>query len=225
MPEELGKIEKPSVEEFQAERKLFFVPMVLSSKDFPLEFLVKVDQYWDEVESQVSGLESKLGPVNHIFHELIPEEGESGLKLLKDLNLGSYEIVRTRFEKGAKLEAIEDNDILTELTDWSRCLSSGLQNQKVFSRIYGFYTEINNQRNEHIAKRLNDVLKPDEIGILIMAEGHHVQFPADIRVFYVAPPSLDGIKRWLRDYEAKIQKEQAEESQPESENPEKTSNP
>ncbi len=216
MPEELGKIEKPAVDEFKKGRKLFFVPMILAAKDFPLEFLVKVDHYWDEVESQISGLESKLGQVSHIYHELVADEGEEGLKLLKDLSLGSLEVVRCRLEKGSKLESLEDKDILTELTDWSRCLSCGLQNQKVFSRIYSFYVAANNKRNEYIAKKLNDTLKENETGILIMAEGHSVQFPADINVFYVAPPSLDSIKRWLRDNEAKIKEKPSEPSPPAS---------
>ena len=31
-----------------------------------------------------------------------------------------------------------------------------------------------------------------------MREGHQLQFPSDIEVFYVAPPALDEIKRWSR---------------------------
>jgi len=40
---------------------------------------------------------------------------------------------------------------------------------------------------------------------VLMREGHQVQFPLDIQVFYVAPPGLDEVKRWLRDPEAKAQ--------------------
>ena len=36
-----------------------------------------------------------------------------------------------------------------------------------------------------------------EIGLLLIREGHQVQFPSDIEVFYIAPPSLDAIKRWV----------------------------
>ena len=225
MAEELGKIEKPSVEEFKGGRKLFFVPLILSGKDLPLEFVVKVDNFWDEAESHISNLESKLGPVNRIYHELIPESGEEGLKLVKELNVGSYNLVKNRVEKGASLEATEDNEILTELMDWSRCLSLGLQNKNVFSKIYNFYTEANNKRNESITKKLNESLKENETGLLIMAEGHHIQFPADIKVFYVSPPALDEIKRWLRDYEMKAREAQAKEaSEPERE-PEKPDMP
>ena len=61
--------------------------------------------------------------------------------------------------------------------------------------------------NEFIAKRLDETLKPDEIGILFMREGHQVQFPADIQAFYVAPPALDEINRWLRDHEPRKMKD------------------
>ena len=213
MADELGRIEKPSVEEFSGGKKLFFIPMVLSSKELPLEYVIKVDHYWDEVEAHIANLEAKLGPVNSMFHELIPESGEKGLNEIKEMNIGSYHIIQSRLAKAATFESIEDKDILTELMDWSRCLSSGLQNEKVFSRIHQFYLEANEKRNQCITKKLNDTLKDNDIGILVMAEGHHIQFPQDIRVFYVSPPSLDEIKRWLRDYEAKTKEKLPEESQ------------
>ncbi len=83
--------------------------------------------------------------------------------------------------------------MLTEFIDWTRCLAVGLQNQNVFTRIYEFYAEASKKRNEHIAKQIDDTLKADEIGILLMREGHQVQLPSDIQVFYIAPPALDEI--------------------------------
>jgi len=212
MADELGKIEKPSIDEFKGGRKLFFIPLVLSGKELPLEYVIKVDHYWDEVEAHLSNLEDKLGPVNRLFHELIPESGEQGLNELKEMNIGSYNIIQSRLAKEAKFESIEDKDILTELMDWSRCLSSGLQNEKVFSKIHQFYLEANEKRNQFIIKKLEDTLKDTDIGILVMAEGHHIQFPQDMRIFYVSPPSLDEIKRWLRDYETKMKEKPPEES-------------
>ena len=207
MAEELGKIEKPTADEFKNGRKLFFVPLVLSGPELPPEFINIYDRYWDQVEAQISGLEDKLGPVNRVFHELVPESGEEGLKTLQQMNVNSLLITKKRIEKGAAFEAVEDIEILSELMDWSRCLSLGLQSQKVFSTIHGFYNEVVKKRNESISKKLNELLKENESAVLIMGEGHHIQFPPDIRVFYVAPPALDELKRWMRDYEAK-QKEQ-----------------
>ena len=31
-----------------------------------------------------------------------------------------------------------------------------------------------------------------------MQPGHRLQFPADIQVFYIAPPSLDKIEHWQK---------------------------
>lgn len=151
----------------------------------------------------MSELELKLGKVEKIYHELIPAGGKDGVKVIKGLNDKSYQTIKNRLDKGARLEATEDSELLTEFMDWSRCLALGLQNRKVFIKIYESYTEASKKRNEHIARQIDETLKADETGVLFMREGHQVQFPPDIQVFYVAPPALDEIKRWLRDREAK----------------------
>jgi len=117
---------------------------------------------------------------------------------LKDLNEKSHQVVQGRVQKGSQLEATEDAELLTEFMDWSRCLSIGLQNQKVLAKVYESYTEAGKKRNEFIARHIDKTLKAEEIGILFMREGHQVQFPAEIEVFYVAPPALDEVNRWLR---------------------------
>ena len=207
MSQELGKIEKPQAEEFKKGRKLYFVPLVYCEKEPPAEYLEKFNNYWDQVENQVSSLELKLGRIDRIFHELISAGGEDGAKVIKDLNDRSYQIVENRLGKGTQLEATEEAELLTEFMDWSRCLLLGLQNQQVFTTVYEYYTEANKKRNEHIAKKIDETLREDEVGILFMREGHQIQFPLDIKVFYVVPPALDEIKRWLRDQGAKTPKE------------------
>ena len=217
MAEELGKIEKPAVEEFQGGRKLFFVPLIFSNPDLPQEFGEKYNRYWDQVESQIVNLESKLGLVKHIYHELIPSSGDEAVNSLKQLKVSSLQIIQKRMSQGATFESLEDQTILEELMDWSRCLSIGLQSQNVFSTIHGFYTEANKKRNELVAKRINESLKENESGILIMGEGHHVQFPPDIRIFYISPPALDELKRWMRDFEAKSKEPAAADMEASSE--------
>ena len=221
MPEELGKIEKPAAEDYKAGRKLFFVPLIFSTQDLPQEFTEKYEKYWEQVDAQIASLEEKLGPVNRIFHELIPQSGEEGIKALKHIKVNSLQIVQSRIERGAVLEAAENEETLTELMDWSRCLSLGLQSQKVYTSIYGFYAEASKKRNESISQKIDHTLKENESAIIIMGEGHHVQFPPDIRVFYVAPPALDELKRWLRDYEIKVKEQPVEESSKQDENPPK----
>lgn len=203
MPEELGKIERPLAEQFKTGRKLYFVPLVYPGNKAQAEYQEKCNKYWQQIEKQIEELELKLGKVSKIYHEFISVGGEDGVKAVEELNDQSCQIIKRRLEKGGQLEPTEDGELLTELTDWTRCLAVGLQNQKVFTTIYEFYAESSKKRDEHIAQQIDDTLKANEIGILLMREGHQVQFPPDIQVFYIAPPALDEIKRWLRDREPK----------------------
>jgi len=204
MAKKLGKIEKPPVEKYGKGRRLLFVPLLFSPPEPEDDFVEKARKYWDEVEAQVANLESKLGSVSKVYHELVPVGGEEGGKVIEELNSASYQIVRARLDKGAEIQPIEDIELLMEFVDWSRCLAVGLQNQKVLVKVYESYLEVRSRRNEDMAKRIDETLKEEDIGILLMREGHQVQFPTDIEVFYVAPPGLDEIKRWIRDREEEL---------------------
>lgn len=197
MTEELGKIEKPSSSDFKPRRRLYFVPLVFAPPAEP-ELSEIIDRYWQQAGRQVANLEERLGPVQKVFHELVPSGGQDGLKAIKDLNKGSFEIVKARLENGAELQPIEDAELLTEFMDWGRCLASGLQNRKVAGQIYDSYVEAQKKRNSEIARRIDESLHESETGLLLMREGHQIQFPTDIEVFYIAPPALDEVNRWLR---------------------------
>jgi hypothetical protein len=201
MPEELGKIHRPSTEHFQGTRKLFFVPMVFTPFHSAEEFKETVDSYWKQVQDHVSGLETKLGNVRKVFHELVSEEGDAALKTIEGLGMGSYKLTNDVIANGAILVPIEDADLLAEFMDWNNCLALGLQSQNALTKIYDSFTNVDKKRNEHIASRLEESLDKDEIGLLFMREGHKIQFPLGIQVFYVSPPGLNDINRWLRDQE------------------------
>ncbi|NWF77686.1 MAG: hypothetical protein HXY36_03730 [Chloroflexi bacterium] len=204
MAQQLGKIEKPAADDLKRGRRLLFVPLLYGGKSSPAEYLEKCNKYWSQVEDQVTDLELKLGQVKKIFHELIPVSGEDGVKAIQNLDDSSYQIIKKRVDNGAQLEAVEESELLAEFMDWSKCLATGLQNEKVFTRVYESYVEAGKKRNEYISKHIDETLKENEIGVLFMREGHHVQFPTDIQVIYVSPPALDEINRWLRDHQAKL---------------------
>jgi len=157
--EKLGKIDKPVAEEYRFGKKIFFIPLIFSTLELPAEYSEKCSRYWAQVDAQIANLEASLGPVVKIFHELVAEDGEKGLKALEQLKINSYDLINSRMQKGAVLTTTEDNDVLTELMDWSRCLSLGLQNQKVFSTIYASYTEANKKRYEAISQKIASALK------------------------------------------------------------------
>ena len=54
-------------------------------------------------------------------------------------------------------------------------------------------------RYEKIAERILDTLQEGESGVLFIRDDHRVQFPAEVQVFYVAPPALDTLKKWIAD--------------------------
>ena len=205
MAKKLGKVKKPSVDEFKKGRKLFFVPLIFTPVKPEPDFLKLIKKYWKQAQEQVANMEEKLAQVSKVYHEFISSGGEKGAKSIETLNAGSNQVVKSMLERGAELQPIEDGGLLAEFMDWSKCLAVGLSSQKVFSQVYQSYIEVQNKRNEQIAKRIDETLKKDEIGLLLMREGHKVQFSSDIQVFYVAPPSLDEIGRWLREREARSQ--------------------
>ena len=203
MAEELGKIEKPPAEDFKKGRKLYFIPLIYRVEDSPVEYQQLSLKYWEQVERQIKELEEKLGSIQRIFHELIPAAGEAAIQAIEEISDISSRIIKDCIQKGAQLEPVEDSDTLTEFMDWSKCLVVGLQNPNVINKVYESYLAAGNKRTEYITKKIDETLKEDEIGILIMQENHQIQFPSDIQIFYVAPPALDEINRWLRDRESK----------------------
>lgn len=210
---ELGKIDMPSVEQFKTGRRLCLVPLIFRGRDPDSEYLQRFYRYWQQVEEQLSNLEEKLGKITHIYHEIVTAGSEDGLKAIKELNECSARIVESWLARGARLETTEDFEILAEYMDWSRCLSIGFESRNAFTRVYESYQEAGKKRNEHIARQIDQTLKGDEIGVLFITQGHQVQFPPDIQVFYVSPPALDEIERWLRDQRAKAQEQKEEKGQ------------
>jgi len=213
---ELGKIEKPSVEDFQKGKKLYFVPLLFSSENAPEEYKKKVAVYWKQVLEQLNKLEGQIGSIKRIYHESIVQPGEDGLKMLENLSIGSYQIVKNKCDCDATLEAFENKELLEETIDWERCIFSGLISQKVARQVSESYFEASKKRAELLSKQISDTLKEDEIGLLFIQEEHKLQFAGDIKVFSIFPPVLDEIHRWLREPPAKSEEstDKGEEEKP-----------
>ncbi|MDP2931157.1 MAG: hypothetical protein Q8O05_01500 [Chloroflexota bacterium] len=173
--------------------------LLYSGEGAPADYVEKFKAYWEQVGQHIANLESKISKVTHVYHESIVLSGENGLKVMERLNPSSYQIARERCQCGAVLEATEDKELAEENMDWERCLIMGFMSHKVAKMVTEFYIESSRKRYEHIARKIDDTLKADEVGMLFIREGHMVQFPQDIEVFSVAPPALDEIHRWQRD--------------------------
>jgi len=202
MAEELSKIEKPEASQFREKKKLFLVPLLFSWESAPPEFIEKFNLYWQQVAEYIVNLESKLGSISRVYHESVTADGEDGLKLLEKLNPHSYKISEYKCQSGASLEATEDKDLADECVDWERHLLIGFVSPKVAKIISDSFIEATKKRYEHIANRIKETLKENEVAILFIRESHMVQFPPDVEVFSVLPPVLDEIHRWLREYQS-----------------------
>lgn len=199
---ELGKMEKPEAEGFKKARKLILVPLVYAAEGAPPEYAELCNKYWAAVRTSVESLEARLGPVGRIYHEAVHSAGPEGLAMVEKMSVKSHELAQQRCERGAAFEALEDEEALSVFLDWQRCLSIGFISNSVASRVSELYVDAMKRRFDLLSKRIGDSLAAGETGLLFVAEDNKLQFPADVEVFYVAPPALDEIQRWLRDRRA-----------------------
>jgi hypothetical protein len=216
MAKELGRIQKPSLERFKEGRKLYCVPLLPYVEDggFPKDYHEKVSLFWRQVVEQVENLE-KAGKVSKVYHESITSSGEEAMDTIKRMNKKSYELVKAKCEAGATLQVIEDKDSLDEYLDWSMCLSVVGRSRNVFKKIIDFQEEAAEKREEYISNRINETLKENEAGILLMTDEIRMRIQpklsSDIRTFLVHPPALNDVQRWLRDYMLERMKKEASE--------------
>ncbi len=212
MPSELGRLEKPSADQYREQRKIYLVPLLFAPTEPSPDFADLLERYWTGVREHLLKLETSIGSVARVYHEMVGKAGEEGLAMAERVNVKSASIARGKVEAGASLEAVEDQDLVAESFDWQRCLLAGLESRKVTEQVWGFFSEAMRQRYETMSKRIEESLKPAEAGLLFISEDHRVQFPPDVRVFYVAPPALDEVHRWLREERTRGRKEEGKET-------------
>lgn len=201
MSSELGKLEKPDAAPYRTQRKIYLVPLVFASRHPSPEYTEMYDRYWSGVWEHLLKLEQSMGPIARIYHEAVGMTGPEGLDLAERLNEKSAAVARTKAEAGASFEAAEDQELVVESFDWQRCLMVGLESRKATEYVWGAYNDAIKKRSETMQQRIDETLKPEEAGLLFISEEHRLQFPPDVRVFFVSPPALDEIHRWLRDHQ------------------------
>ena len=195
----LSQMPKPEAEQYRQSRKLFLVPAIVFPPDASDEAQRLQESYWNEVRDHIGNLERSLGQVARIYHETVFADGDEGMTLVQTLNPKGSPFIQAMCRSSAKLEATEDRALVEESSDWQRCLSIGLMSSKVRTLAIDSLREVTAKRYEHVSTRIDETLQEGEAGALFASEDHRIQFPADVQVFYVAPPSLDALKRWVND--------------------------
>ena len=210
MTQELGRVERPSAEQYRDRRKLLLVPLVYSPAPDEPEGAAALQNYWEQMQTQVAALENALGGLQSIYHETITAGGEEGLEQLHSGDRRSHAFVSGKRESGAVLEATEDLETLLETLDLQRCLMIPMTSPAVANRLQEWHAEAIRRRYEHIASRIDRTLPSDGVGLLLISERHQVQFAPDIEVFYISPPALDEFRRWLQNWAARQQQAAAD---------------
>ena len=214
MSQELGRLDRPSALQFVGKKKLLLLPLIQAPNSEEPEVKEILDRFWLQAEQQIDSLSAALGPILYVFHETVTEDGESGLKQLEMFASASYEMVKNKMQSGSSIVSVEDPELLMENLDLRRLLMMPLSSQKVVARIHDWFSDNSKSRNEGIANRIKDSIQSNEVGILLISDGHQVQFPADLEVFYVAPPALDEFRQWLQVWVEKQRMEYSSQVQP-----------
>lgn len=196
---ELGQIERLAVEDFKGKRKLYCVPNIYFISEAPEDYTGLVERYWNEVSQHLERLES-AGKVKKIFCESIFVQGEEAFGTLERLNKKALQIVKKRTEEGAVLLPVEREEIFGPYIDWGNCLNV-VRTKEVFDKIYDFFKELSDRRFKYIQSVIEANLVEGEAGLLIMRDEDRarLQFPNDIEVFLITPPTYDDILKWFRE--------------------------
>ena len=213
MTQELGRIDRPAVDQYQGRRKLLLVPLVYAPQSDIQEGAIALQNYWEQMQTQVAALETALGGLQHIYHESLTVGGDEGLEQLGATDQRSHRFVMDKCQTGAVLEATEDLEVLLETLDLQRCMMMPLASQTFASKLQEWHTESNRKRYEHIADQIDTTLGNDSVGLLMISERHQVQFPGDIEVFYVSPPGLDEFRRWIQNWAVQQQQKLTAEAE------------
>jgi len=196
---ELGQINKPDAESFAGKKKLYCVASIFSVEDAPDDYKGLVNKYWDEIIGQIEKIEA-AGKIRKIFCEIILEGGEESLAILAKINDRIPALIKKKQGEGVELVPLESPELLGPYTDWSNCLRV-VYTKEVFTKVLEFYNEFAEKRLRYILKVIEDNLAEAEAGLLILKDEDRVklQFPKDIEVFLITPPSYDDIIRWFRE--------------------------
>lgn len=196
---ELGKIEKPDNKHYSGKKKLYCVRNMYLVEDAPDEYKSLFNKYWDEVAQQIEKIEV-AGTIKTVFCENVDVPGEEALDILGKMNERVAQILKNMLEKGSALLPLESKEIFGPFLDWNNCLMA-VRTNEVFEKIHEFYKESLDKRLQHILNVIENNLAAEETGLLIMRDEDRakIQFPKNIEVFLVTPPSYDDIMKWFRE--------------------------
>tara|TARA_A100001037_G_C14941071_1_gene540559 strand:- start:49 stop:738 length:690 start_codon:yes stop_codon:yes gene_type:complete len=206
----LGSTGKAEAQNFDNKRKLFLVPNIPIPPEIQEKHQPLLTKYRNQIQDNIDSLEKSLGPVRHVFHELIHESEEKGLAALDAISPLNKPICERICKSSGTFVATDNQQLLFQMMDLQRCLSVGLISQEVYKIISEAFEKTISYRNEYIFKIIDENIKENEVGLLFISEDHKIQFSPDIQVFYISPPTHSELKSLITDFYAVKQGSQTE---------------
>ncbi|MFW6174695.1 MAG: hypothetical protein ACOC5K_02850 [Chloroflexota bacterium] len=204
-PEEFESTQPP--EEAPVNRNIYIVPFITSQPEAPEEFNTRLRAYWQAVDKQLSQVEARAGIVNRVFHEAVTVSGDMGMKVVGQINQPAFELIKSRVDAGASLEAFDSDELFSQVIDWSRCLQVGLTNRTVAGEIQERYQKAAAERYEQMGRALDSKLRSNENGLVILSSTQEVKMPEGAEQYHIVPPELDELIRWTREYNERVQQQ------------------
>ena len=125
-------------------------------------------------------------------------------------------IIKSRLSSGAKFESYEEKELFEKFIDLGRCLQIGLISEYVTELITREYKNTSEQRYKQIINNLDQSVEDGE-GMLLIGSDIQNVIPEDMEKFFISPPELDDIHRWIRDNANNLSQQQTTEEPSESE--------
>ena len=215
---ELGKIEKPDAMSFKEKRKLYVVPS-LPFEELAYEFKIddtKVESFWSEVREKIDHFVSMYGSVGILYIEGMDENKNVGIEFFEKLEKESshYKLLKALVDSGAKIRGIDNEEHIRRsrllFEEYSKTFLQ--ETKEIHQGFYGKDIDFDKWR-EYLVKKIQETqeemnrlvskliqeMPEDNTGVLIITEGRPVEYPQNMDVFMIRPPSFDEIARNIRD--------------------------
>jgi hypothetical protein len=154
-----------------------------------------IDKFWDEIEKYLESL-SVSWQNCRIYQDGLPVCDKELLIVRELAKSGSrnHILVMKLVDKGAKLMGTESLELLLEEYENVKKLLAGAGASRRKKSDKDFDTSLLERRDQFIARRVNDTLRPGEVGIIFLGMLHRLQpwMPKDIRISYPVGRPSDG---------------------------------
>ncbi|MCW3974740.1 MAG: hypothetical protein NWE86_00660 [Candidatus Bathyarchaeota archaeon] len=164
---------------------LIHIPRLYSKDEFvnfcskiPKDYDAKSEEFWGYVEEKLKPYLTRAC-IKRIYLESLDKKGDEGIGLAKEiLDSRGFKIIKLLIDKGGKLHATEDTNLIQETSSWLALLGDN-PNLNIMIEMY---QESLSERDSYIAKVIDQTLKDNEIGVIIIEPTHRLSLPEDIKV-------------------------------------------